>query len=844
MDLILKGGGDAVRTKCPPGTTLAAVVQQGILSNDEILNAVNGLPEEEQWEAQAEVMKVMNAGEATDDNTGALLHDMAALVKSTGRYKAHLTEDQLMEQYHGVFQRAEEYGNKRDEPEEEESRQRITRLWQQPWIEDWLDTYGNTRTLQEEIFKVAEQIDFGTAVLLVNQAALSRVHHNQLNPSQGRSNQVRVITMDWTTVSNNISTGIYTPVITGQDVLSAGNARLGRYYLVEDDIGNPSRPCNEAWDAAIVASTKYDSSLQADADIVMADIGLAFAFPTSLNPPPRIPSPQTDPAPSSPARPATSPRLPMVMDDFEEVLSHSPPNVPLLSDVAQDLAQLAGPLTERSAPASSSISRHSPSPFPPTESRNNAVHQEETEAAARPVMSHAGLAFTPLENPVGGTMLDPPPQPQSGEEQQPKSSPPSPPSSSSSSSDADDEGGTARMSAPYAFISQRKINVNSHAILNRFYGDLQKPFHQNGFVTTNQYGWLLDDLVMRKMIDSEFNCYRWHQDSSSFTSTSAVSRIMTHSLVQQLIRQDPVQYSLHVALRPDHHAELISYPCGVKYAYPGSLHMTPEFTLNTDLIKNMIDTGRGGNMIQAAVAMDEEDDNNCSEIGIGLHKHMAKGHDLATHRDSPSDGVEPPTTLAYFHSDAKALHLPHYDRFPCHRGDIRFSMPFLPHRQTGVPDGIRRVIYPCLIAVRKNGTLEDPRFGTVRSIAESHLKLTHPNTSPLYPVDDSIRGLQRFPPAVELRGLGPLSNALIGQVSWTSPAVRAEAAFYVDGTCSEEDLAAKLTVWRQRAKEQYTRAFQVFEQEERRVFGTRSFFYHMDGRSEPDFKNRPPCDPR
>jgi len=92
---------------------------------------------------------------------------------------------------------------------------------------------------------------------------------------------------------------------------------------------------------------------------------------------------------------------------------------------------------------------------------------------------------------------------------------------------------------------------------------------------------------------------------------------MVHSLVQQLVRQDPAQYALYVALRPDHHIELISYPCCTKYASPRALLVD---TSDTGL-EQMIKTGQEENMIQGSVAMDNEDEDNCSSIAVGFHQH-------------------------------------------------------------------------------------------------------------------------------------------------------------------------------------------------------------------------------
>ena len=54
---------------------------------------------------------------------------------------------------------------------------------------------------------MATECDFGTAVLLVNQAALARIHEARTNPSRGKRTKIEVRAEDWDTVAKIIKEG-------------------------------------------------------------------------------------------------------------------------------------------------------------------------------------------------------------------------------------------------------------------------------------------------------------------------------------------------------------------------------------------------------------------------------------------------------------------------------------------------------------------------------------------------------------------------------------------------------------------------------------------------------------
>ena len=105
--------------------------------------------------------------------------------------------------------------------------------------------------------------------------------------------------------------------------------------------------------------------------------------------------------------------------------------------------------------------------------------------------------------------------------------------------------------------------------------------------------------------------------------------------LEALMRQDPLYYLLYYYLRPDHHSRLVSYPDYAKYASPGEQTFFWHVDIN---IPELIATDRGGNMIQGSVAIDKEDDSNCTEILPGLHHHLSAWWDQVTARGMQTDG--------------------------------------------------------------------------------------------------------------------------------------------------------------------------------------------------------------
>ena len=98
---------------------------------------------------------------------------------------------------------------------------------------------------------------------------------------------------------------------------------------------------------------------------------------------------------------------------------------------------------------------------------------------------------------------------------------------------------------------------------------------------------------------------------------------MLYSTTQTVMRVDPVLYIVHIALRPDDLWNLASYPYYCKYTNPGDptafRHLDCHPWAIVDEHSNP-NPGKGFNIVQSMVVVDDEDYKNCTEMIQGFNK--------------------------------------------------------------------------------------------------------------------------------------------------------------------------------------------------------------------------------
>ena len=104
----------------------------------------------------------------------------------------------------------------------------------------------------------------------------------------------------------------------------------------------------------------------------------------------------------------------------------------------------------------------------------------------------------------------------------------------------------------------------------------------------------------------------------------------------------------------------------------------------------------------------------------------------------------------------------HWKVVPCKKGQVRVTMPTLPHGADGPTTGTRRTMLPWYVGVRDDcESLEIVDGGTWEGLSKGHRDMVGGVAS--------LSGLRalfgtipyRFPTIVELIGLGPLLDALV-----------------------------------------------------------------------------------
>jgi hypothetical protein len=319
----------------------------------------------------------------------------------------------------------------------------------------------------------------------------------------------------------------------------------------------------------------------------------------------------------------------------------------------------------------------------------------------------------------------------------------------------------------------------------------------------------------------EFEMYSHHLRSLGGRENYGWLRNSVYSQIQQVMRQDPVYYAMYVALRPDHCWRLITYPYYAKYARPGDKTFFRHIDINVnDLVKH----GRGKNLIQGSVSLDNEIYGNCTTILPGMHKHIGQWWKRVTDRGLAADGFVHRISEPMFTKQDADDFGTQWLEVPCQRGAVRISLPHLPHGSCGPCLQIRRTILPWFVGIQADHqTLDTTESGTWDELTKAHRDLTKPLTSPSGYSNMYGAIPYRFPGTVVLTGLGPLSDALVGRRRWDDPAVLRER----DIVLGPDRKAANQFIlnWRKQAVRLVTQNMQDIIFAEQKAYEWRSYFY-------------------
>jgi hypothetical protein len=295
-----------------------------------------------------------------------------------------------------------------------------------------------------------------------------------------------------------------------------------------------------------------------------------------------------------------------------------------------------------------------------------------------------------------------------------------------------------------------------------------------------------------------------------------------------MMRQDPEYYRLYVTLRPDNHYMLISYPYYMKYARSGDKTFFRHIDMN---ITQYLADGRGGNMIQGTVSLDNETDHCCTEILEGMHTkeklqewydrvkgRATKDKILDAYVNRIDDVIWNKSDKEHFETDFKPV--------PCQAGDVRVTSPLLPHGSTTTPEGaIRRTMLPWFVAIQKDhSTMETLEMGTWEDLAEAHRDLKAAPRSPSGKSNMYGSIPYRHPVAVQLKIPSALSDALVGRSRWDMPDVVEERKIVLG--IDTKAYAKHLKAWRKDAVKAYVTLFKKQMALEKDIYQHKSFFFN------------------
>jgi hypothetical protein len=141
------------------------------------------------------------------------------------------------------------------------------------------------------------------------------------------------------------------------------------------------------------------------------------------------------------------------------------------------------------------------------------------------------------------------------------------------------------------------------------------------------YGWIYemkitlpapqtDHRCIENVMSLKFETYRYHCRSMDFLKNRDILPNMLHSLIQQLIYQDPALYMLIMALRLDHAHRLIAIPYHTQVSRPGDNIAYRHLNVNLD---RLVKHSQGNNVIQCAISFENERTPDCTHIVKGIH---------------------------------------------------------------------------------------------------------------------------------------------------------------------------------------------------------------------------------
>ena len=123
------------------------------------------------------------------------------------------------------------------------------------------------------------------------------------------------------------------------------------------------------------------------------------------------------------------------------------------------------------------------------------------------------------------------------------------------------------------------------------------------------------------MVLLEFETYRYYCRFMDFLENRGILSNMLHSLIQQLVYQDPALYILMMAFRPDHAYRLMAISYYTQISRPGDNIVYRYLNVNFDrLVRHF----QGNNVVQYAISFESERAPNCTHVVREMHHQCSE----------------------------------------------------------------------------------------------------------------------------------------------------------------------------------------------------------------------------
>ena len=330
----------------------------------------------------------------------------------------------------------------------------------------------------------------------------------------------------------------------------------------------------------------------------------------------------------------------------------------------------------------------------------------------------------------------------------------------------------------------------------------------------------LKESEIEAAISLEFDIYRHHLRVPRGEPTMGFARNMFYSPIQQLLRQDPLQWVLMTAVRDDGNYRLITYPYVAKFSDETSKGSFEHLDLH---LPSYINHGNGWNKFTSGISLDDEDTDTCLRVVPGFHNHLHDWYERLLQRGfTSSNGSTTNCSKLYTREDRLTWGnaVPH----PCPAFGFRLSRPEIIHGPTKPRSQRRRVVYTWPTGISEDGKeLDGDGMLDYDGVSACHRDLVAPKRGV---GGDLVTGSYppfRFPADVAIESSYPLGDALLGRRPYNDPQVHKNCEVFLG---DDSEAAWKLVEEvRFKLKMRFLQAHAEFIEMERERFKERSFFF-------------------